>query len=252
MKKRTISLFLSLIMVALLCPSAFAHTNFKNTETLTRTSLNETKIDIYPKEDSPFLNELGNACVSMPEEDDESIQLAAEIRNSVSIRSVTIYPLVVCIETQEVYRVNAVKRSKFWNVSTQSDSLALNSAAVTAFANEALTWLSKQEEYAPYTWGVIGWNLESEIDLAAQKPRRVEFKPYYPQSNEVFETTTKAVSSQYSTLHLSHNFAFPKDPSEYYYIGFTGAFYFTYASGVNSGKEGGLMLGSGARMNSRS
>ena len=57
MKKRTISLFMSLVMMALLCYPAFARTSLGDVEFLTPTSLDEFTVDVFPKEDGFFAQE---------------------------------------------------------------------------------------------------------------------------------------------------------------------------------------------------
>ena len=249
MKKRTISLFMSLVMMALLCYPAFARTSVGDVEFLTPTSLDEFTIDVSPNGDGFFAQETADACDAMPEEGNEVSPLAVTIPNEVSIQYVKIYPLVACLETEELFILEAVKRARFWTFSTQSDSLKLSPTAVDAFIDEALTWLYDQSEIAEYTWLVVGWHVETEVALSAQRPLRVEYKPYYPQSGETFETISKTIPYQNATLTDSWNFAFPSNPDNYYYMGFDGAFYFRYATGPNAGKEGGLAMSPGVMMN---
>lgn len=246
--RRLMSLALVLLMcMAMAAPvSATERTNLEDVEFLTPASLNETRVDILPGEDT-FTPVAPSVLGDAEEGDhDEAAPLATTVQNTVSVRSVTIYPLVVCVETGDVYRLDAVKRSRFWTVSTQSDNLRLSPEAVTAFVNEAITLLNSSSETIQYTWGVVGWNVEGSVDLTAQRPLRVESTPHCSwKKDDYYETTTNSVSSQYTTLNLSCNYGFPANPDAYYYIGFRGGFYFRYTSG----KEGSLMLGCGVMMN---
>lgn len=249
MKKRTISLLMSLVMMALLCYPAFAHTSLGDVEFLTPTSLDEFTVDVFPNEDGFFTQETADACDAMPEESDEVSPLATTVPNEVGIQSVKVNPIVACLDTNELFILNNIKRVRYWTYITQSDSLRLSPASVDEFIDEALTEIYSDSVAAQYTWAVIGWHIESEIALSAQKPLRVEYKPDYPRSGQTFETITKTVPYQYASLTLEWNFSFPANADTYYYMGFDGGFYFTYVTGPNAGKEGGLRFNPGVIMN---
>lgn len=249
MKKRTISLFMSLVMMALLCYPAFARTSLGDVEFLTPTSLDEFTVDVFPKEDGFFAQETADACDAMPEEGNEVSPLAVTIPNEVSIQYVKIYPIVTCDEIEGYFFLDKVMRARFWTFSTQSDSLKLSPTAVDAFVEEAFTWLYSHSETAPYNWFVVGWHVETEVALSAQRPLRVEYRPYYPRSGETFETITKTIPTQHYALKASYDFPLPANLDTYYYIGFEGGFYFRHATGPNAGKEGSLMMAPGVAIN---
>lgn len=114
-----------------------------------------------------------------------------------------VYPLIVCVETGEVYRLNDIGWPQVWTVSAQNNDWMPGPEDLTAFVKEAITWLSSRSATARYTWGVVGWYVEASVDLDAQGPLRAVCRPCVFQSIEELETIISHASSRHSTLKLS-------------------------------------------------
>lgn len=249
MKKRLLSFITALVMLAGFCIPVSA------------AGITSEKLELIPVD-------VGQALTITATDDDILVQGMMEteagssledvneegsvyaIRNWAAPQVIRIWPLIQHNQTGDVYYFENLVRTKYWTDNAQFQGFHLSPSAVSAFQSELdeiLTNSSDGDEYSFY-----GWRIATGIYLTATLPRRLEFKQSFPQSSEVYETISESIATQYTTVTLTGIFKMPStlNPSSNYSMGFTGAFYFLYASGTNVNKEGGISFNSSVTMNS--
>ena len=252
MKKRMTSFLMALVMVVGMCiPASAVETGPETLELIPVENMGpSTKVtvindDVYTEEAMPL--EIGSA----PQDELPDDATAYAIRNTAYPKQVRIYPIVLNTQTAEAFIINSISRSASWTNGAQYESLSLSPDQVQAFINQVTNFLLTNSSTSGSTWALIGWYVDATVLLTAERPRRVEVAPYFPQAGTKYETETLAISSQTVELHLSQEFYFAPNMNleAFYYLGFDGNFYYTYTSGSNQGKEGGTNFSIGVMMN---
>lgn len=221
--------------------------------------MEDVSLDLVPMDASEFNDTITEntsvskaqftEAVSLPDISAPEDELSTyEIRNVVSIHSIKATPIVQCQETGQLFMINNITRSAIWADGYQFKSLRLSGAETTAFRTEIFDALAKNSTTAQYTWTIAGWHIYANIYLDAQNPLRIEFCFIYSRYGD-FEMQTDTVTSQYTSWKSEYNFAADSNESEYYFAGFSGNFYFKYASGPNAGSEGGIAFYGGFALN---
>lgn len=267
MKKRMISFLMVFVMTVSMCtpvsaaeigpealeliPVSTAEVGYETLELVpiedvdTSNTVTGTSNDISTEEAMPFE-------IDSTSQDDISADVSTyAIRNFASPTKVQIFPIVLRVETSEAFILNGISRSKTWTNAGQFDTLCLTSDQTQAFINQIANSLATNSSTSGYTWAIIGWYLEATILLTAERPKRAECAPYFPQSGTDYETETWTVKSQATELHLSQEFYLTKnvDAQACYLMSFFGNFYYTYTSGSHQGQEGGMGFSTGVYLN---
>ena len=252
MKKSMTCLLMVLVMVVGMCIPASA------------AGIEPKTLELIPVEDVDTASEITGINNDIPTEEAMPVEalpamqegvstdaVTYEVRNSVNAKSVRIKPIVVNVQTGEAFIVNDISRFTSWSNGAQFEALFLSSDEVKAFVKEISDALTTSTNTSASTWAIIGWYVNAIVGLTAQQPDRVEYAQSFPPSGTNYETKTLTVTSQSVNLNVSGQFYFTPnmDPEEYYYVGFEGHYYFTYASGPNQGREGSIMFTCGVAMN---
>lgn len=194
------------------------------------------------------VSDVGDYDAASTQDDEQSIE-TREVRDEVCIRKVTLYPMVMCWETGDIYILNDIYKVKNWTtVRVGDDSMRMSPDDVTAFIKNTLTTLSQASNTSAYTWVFYGWKVETVHDLIANQPLRIEWRPH-DMCLEGTDTRTATIRGT-QQVKIGHCYGLPENISTYYYAGISGSFYCRYASGSHKGEEYGLLMGGGVRMNS--
>ncbi len=230
MKKSLTSLVLAVFMVMSLCIPASASDASPETPKLTRIE----NIDFSA---AAKRNDGDAATVNAIPRGHNDAAPAYEIRNTVSVQEVHIIPAILCIDTGSVYTIDNLEQSRYWTSSQASQyaSLELSVAQVDGLHEKILNVIQYQASQTGQSWGFIGWFVTGKIVLTASWPLRVEYIARNNKANQQFEKKTLEATSQSSVLNVEQLFYLPSDFSQYYYIGFSGNFYYNLATGTESG-----------------
>lgn len=246
------SFLLALVMVVGLCiPASAAEAGPETLELIPVEDVDTSATVTVISNDTSTEEALPPEFVSASPDESSTGAETYAIRDYAAPKEVRIYPIVLRVETAEAFIINNISRSKYWTNGGQFDAYFLSTSQTQAFINQIASSLAANPDTSSYTWTMIGWYVKATILLTAERPKRVEFAPRFPQSGTNYETETLAVNSQSTELHLSQEFYFTQnvDPSAYYFMGFRGDFYSTYTSGSHQGQENGIGFSTGVALN---
>lgn len=229
MKKRIVTFVLAFVMIIGMSTPASAH--------------QDTSVTLIPVEnfDPKIPPERVTSSTSLPTKGtpviaDEEVQVTSDIRGgAVYVKQIIVYPLVVCLETEKVYRLADVKRSVFLKDGYWTYGMHLTSADLQQILQEANDVLANHSEFSKYTWAICGWWETATFNFVSDRPLRFNVRGSQSKPNWATEYTTETLTSPSTIKTFDYTFPIPTDPSEYYAIGIDGAFYFKYTSGSQEG-----------------
>lgn len=253
MKKRLLSFVTALVMIAGFCiPASAAGINPEALELIPVEDINTAPKVMVIDNDMSDKGLVGTEAMPSSEEIENEEGIAYAIRDYVSPKEIHIRPIVGNLETHEAFVINNIVRSKYWSSSSQFEALYLSPSQVSQLEYEISTGLANDPSTSGYTWAILGWQINSIINLTATLPQRVEYKQSFIQSPEKYETKVLTVNQQSVNLNVTGMFLLPEglNPHNYYNMGFDGTFYYRYASGPNMNKETGIPFSCSVSMNS--
>ena len=234
-KSKIFSLILALCLCMALAAPAWA-AEFSSTMLTPVNDMENVEVIVEPNDDA----------VSFSEED-EAQPYASLIRNEAILKEVRIYPIVYCVDEPAAYVLNDIYRVRRWNSNlvVAFGALQLSTAQVNAFMDEAFSALNSNSETAAHQWAVIGWRVESEHDLIAEKPLRLKWTPT---STCLDGTETRTINITQTNTHVTirGNYGLPENPEKTYSVGVNGVFYAIYNGKENNVPMGGTAIKYGA------
>lgn len=171
----------------------------------------------------------------------------ANVRDYAGVREITLQPVVTCVETGAMY-IHPMGYRRTWAQGPQFAGLHVTSAQVENLITQTLHDLKTNPAYSKYTWSVVGWAMNSKLELSANRPQYLELT-----GDDTFlgsgETTKTSINSSgiYSIATLLTS---SMRLDKRYNFGYSGAFYYVYTQGPNTGKLGGTMLNFSVTLNS--
>lgn len=178
---------------------------------------------------------------------------ATSVRPDVYIKEITATPVIGIYNNGTPESVKAItKASRTIRFSTRGQSMrmpitssqfkSIESTVASAFASD----LANRGK----TYEIIAWYVESVVVCTADRPKYLEITP---SSTCVNGTETERIDLPYTSTEVTIPKLFSIPSGSYdklYSMGISGAFYFTYTSGSNSGTVGGAMMGASVTVNS--
>lgn len=162
-----------------------------------------------------------------------------------AVRSITVYPLVRCVETGKTLYWTDINDVQYWGIKNSSSvSAKLTLAQTTQLNNLALARANAQGD--GLTYELFGWRVVSDVEFNAQGRDMLNAK-WHHTANAIEGTSEYKERIPYNR-HLTIVGHYEVDPTltTYNYSGWTGGFFYIGPSnGVQS-----LYIGSGIVVNS--
>ena len=162
---------------------------------------------------------------------------------TVRVLSLAVYPLFENIETGARYYNRSFGRQVTYGTSTQSETIRFSNASTIQLMDDVEAYLADRDE----EYELVGWYFNSSFLFESSRPRYALYHPTPTYTGSTEEVKHNITSTSY-TMPLSGSFLFPEngDPrTDYYYIGFDGAYYYQASSGLL-----GILFGGAAAFNS--
>lgn len=160
------------------------------------------------------------------------------------VLSLAVYPLYENTETGARYYNSSFGRKITYGTSSQSETIRFSNASTIQLLDDVEAYLAGREE----EFELVGWYFTSSFLFESSRPRYALYHPTPTYTGSTEEVKHNITSTSY-TMPISGSFLFPEngDPrTDYYYIGFDGAYYYQASSGLL-----GILFGGAAAFNSK-
>lgn len=218
--KKIVSLFMIFVFSFALCTTAFA---------VDTTNSEGERVVLTPEEYAAFEASKNNAEINQQEDtsNDDSARVIGYAH--AGITEIIGYPLMADLNTGEAFYYPHINSKVTFTSINQHASLRLTSNQAARLYSQAITYLSNNIPTEGHSYAIVGWYVETLVQLRADDPRYLEYRIAEPNFNQGTGYDRVDGLKQSISCRLKGACAFPSNASdtEYYHIdGIEGIYYY--------------------------